>query len=370
MRFVLIGLLYGNGGIQNHTHWLAEGLTAKGHSIDVLTPRPVHDRLGGLPENPHYNIIEYGDAGHVLSLINKMKGEEIEAVVITGTGWKAMGLTLALRRVKRRIFFEVMSGEREGRLDPRSLVHFGFDDIVGQGRPVRETFRKTFGWKKPAEVIPALPEPLEVVAGIPQAEKLSPDPGRRLKLAYFGRLARHKGVDHLIENWDRLAVYAECLDIYGTGEEHDRLAAMIEDKGLSAQIALKGRYPSGQAYVDLLRSYDMTLLPTWGKEGAPLVLLESMACGVPFTANGVGGIPDYANQDCEITDGNLDQFLPLYEKLATRIIQGEADPVRLQQHYTTHFSYQTLVDRWEAYLTTGKVEDWAPTAGQPHEDAA
>ena len=357
MHIVLIGYLHHDGGIQTHSHWLARGLVARGHSVEILTPGPLRGAAPGLPVDPPYAVGEYRGAADLWRLARRPR-LAVDAVVIAGTGWKAMALALAIRPAGKRIFFEVMSGERNAWPDPRDLVHLGFDAIVAQGRGVERAFLRAFGWQRARTVIPALPEPLEVACHIPPA--LPRRTSRKLSLAYFGRLVVYKGAGFLIENWERLARHADRLDIWGAGPAHDEFAAKIAAASLGDRIALKGRYPRGQAYVDLLQSYDRTLLPTWGKEGAPLVLLESMACGVPFVANGVGGIPDYANPQCAVTSGDVAELLTLYDGLAERLRAGGVNTAALQAHYRDRFGYERLVDRWEQFLASP-----LPAAGAP-----
>ena len=279
-----------------------------------------------------------------------MAGGPIDVAVVCGTGWAAMGGVRLNRSIRKRVFFEVMSGEKFSWRDPRSLVHAGYDAIVGQASPVEARFNDEFNWSGPSITIPALPEPLERSTSIPGRAKSDLRPVGELRLAYFGRLAAHKGVDFLVDQWSSLSHYATSLDVWGTGEEFEALTHQIEQLGLSDQIRLCGRYPEGSAYVELLQNYDLKLLPTVGSEGAPLVLLEAMACGLPFIANGVGGIPDYANDDVRITDGNIQDFLPLLEDWIRQHEKGDVDPARLQRHYQTHYAFDVLVDRWEDFF--------------------
>jgi glycosyltransferase involved in cell wall biosynthesis len=257
---------------------------------------------------------------------------------------------LAATRAKK-VFFEVMSGKPIGLRDPRRFVHMGFDAIVGQGNAVAAKFLECFGWRGPTVVIPALPEPLERTVGIaPRVKSAIGD--RPLLAAYFGRLAAHKNVEFLIEHWEEIAGSDGSLDIWGTGPEQEKLASQIIAAGRSEKITLKGRYPQGADYIALMQCYDMTLLATIGDEGAPLVLLESMAAGVPFVANGVGGIGDYSNLDCYITNGNIADFVPMAQTLVNRLRSGDIDTRRLQKHYMSEFSFLRLVDRWDSFLTS------------------
>lgn len=349
MHIILIGYLHNHGGIQTHTHWLAKGLVLRGHSVEVITPGPQRGEPPGLPQGERYEITEYRTLRDVFRLGRKTRPRP-DAVVVAGTGWKAMALAYAIKAPRRRVFFEVMSGQRNARFDPRDMARLGFDAVVAQGSGVARAFAREFSWNRPLVTIPALPEPLEVVADIPEAPKLPHDGEGKLRLAYFSRLIPYKGAGWLIENWNRLSRHADRLDIWGTGPAYDEFTALIYKHSLEHCIVLKGRYPQGQQYIKLLQQYDLTLLPTWGKEGAPLVLLESMACGVPFVANGVGGIPDYANPQSAITSGNLDEFLTIYDDLAARIVRGEIDTLALQDHYLQNFSFERLLDRWEEFL--------------------
>ncbi|RIJ29194.1 glycosyltransferase family 4 protein [Henriciella algicola] len=351
MHIILIGYLHNHGGIQTHTHWLANGLVSRGHSVEAITPGPQRNDPPGLPQNGHYEISEYRTIGDILRIGRKARPRP-DAVVVAGTGWKAMTLAYAIKGARRRVFFEVMSGERNTWLDPRDMARIGFHAMVAQGSGVERAFVREFSWCRPHVTIPALPEPLEVEANIPVAPKLPRGGEGKLRLGYFSRLINYKGAGWLIENWDCLSQHAERLDIWGTGPAHDEFAALINKNGLGDRISLKGRYPRGQEYINLLQRYDLTLLPTWGKEGAPLVLLESMACGVPFVANGVGGIPDYANPQSAITSGKLEEFLLLYNDLAARIGRGEIDGEALQEHYRQNFSFERLVDQWEGFLNS------------------
>lgn len=345
MRITLVGYLHGKGGIQIHTKYLAAGLAERGHSVSVVTPAPRDGHAPFVSDKSHFNIVGYDG---ICSAIASVRGTRPDVAVICGTGYKAMLSVLASRRAKK-VFFEVMSGALTGSLDPRRLVHLGFDAIVGQGNAVAGRFCKEVGWRGPAVVIPALPEPFERTVGIaPRPIKAVED--RPLSTAYFGRLAAHKNVAFLIDNLESIAGPGSRLDIWGTGPEQLKLAARIKAVGLSDRIALRGPYPEGSEYIELMRDYDITLLATIGDEGAPLVLLESMAAGVPFVANGVGGIGDYANPDCAITSGDIDEFVPLAKTLVARLRSGDIDTVRLQAHYNSRFGFDRLVDRWESFL--------------------
>lgn len=350
MSVLLVGYAHGEGGITTHTHWLAYGLALRGHKVRVLSPHPP----AGQPVSPWpdrgYAVHHYGGNGDALRGFAALGQERFDVAVVAGTGWKAMGGVLANRRIRRRIFFEVMSGDAIGRFDPRRLVHAGFDAVVSMALSIEQTFCRDFHWRGKRTIIPALPEPLEQIADIPERGPI--DPPGKLRACYFGRLAAHKGASYLVEQWETLSAHIESLDIHGTGEEYAVIEGRIRDRGLGDRIRLHGRYPDGQGYVDLLRQYDVLLLPTTGQEGAPLVLLEAMACGTPFVVNGMGGAAHYANRDCRITSGDIAEFLPAVTDFAAAVAKGDIDGSRLQRHYHRVFSFEVLVGQWESYFDT------------------
>lgn len=347
MKILLVGYMFGRGGIQTHTHYLAVGLCERGHQVTVVTPAPVSPKHLELRTDGQYALHVYGGIADV------MRGFGLpphDTAVVCGTGWKAMAGVLALPRGCRRVFFEVMSGARLRLLDPRIMIHLGFDAIVGQGTAVEGRFIEAFGWAGTSSTIPALPEPLERTCNIHARVSRRPDDRSPVRFVYFGRLAAHKGVALLIDRWNEYAPLGSTLDIFGSGPEESALAKRIARAGLGQSIRLCGRYPDGQEYVDLTKTFDLKLLPTVGDEGAPLVLLEAMACGLPFVANGVGGIPDYANPDCAITSGDVGEFIPALRDMVARLQRGEIDNLRLQDFYLKGFSFEGLVDRWESFL--------------------
>ncbi|MEM9153690.1 MAG: glycosyltransferase family 4 protein [Cyanobacteria bacterium P01_F01_bin.33] len=346
MNVLLFGYCHGQGGIQTHTKNLTEGLRERGHKVSVISPQPMaaHEEVDLCQD-----VSEYQQSySSFFELVRLVRSRHVDVAVVTGTGWLTMAGALLLPRPCRRVFFEVMSGARNRNFDPRSLVHFGFDAVVGQGSPVTRRFIDEFGWRDATATIPALPEPLERRTSIPRQN--SRDVSEGVRFAHFGRLAAHKNVRLLVDRFKDYAPDGSTLDIWGEGPDLDLIARSISQNGLNNHITLRGRYPDGQAYVELLQSYDLKLLPTVGEEGAPLVLLEAMACGLPFVANGVGGIPDYTNPDCVVTDGDIRNFVSAVTTMVHRLQSGNINQSRLQRCYDASFRFTRLVDRWEGLL--------------------
>ncbi len=324
-------------------HVGAAGKVRKGENDDLV-------RAGAeivyLPERAEI----LGKLREAVRLIRKVRRFRPDVLLGTGLSWHLGLLGMALPSRVRKIFYEGMSGESFGRKDPRWLVRWFFGEVIGQSPRVAETFAREFGWRKKLSAIPAFPEPLELTATLHVARKRTVILGS-MRAGFFSRLVEGKQAFWLVRQWDKLKNLVSALDIHGAGPEQAQIEAFIEANGLGDQVRCMGPYPSGQAYADLLSSYDVTLLPTIFPEGAPLVLLESMACGVPFVANGVGGIPDYAadNPDC-IVVSEQGEFLGGVRRMAEALARGDTDQSRLQRFYLERYSNAALARLWLAYV--------------------
>ncbi len=105
-----------------------------------------------------------------------------------------------------------------------------------------------------------------------------------------------KGLDILIEAFARSsrarrAPFTGLL--IGEGPLRSSLEAQIARLGLGGRVRLLGPRPHHQL-PDWYRAADLFVLPS-RSEGVPIVLLESAACGTPFVASRVGGIPEIAH---------------------------------------------------------------------------
>lgn len=356
MKILLAGNLIGQGGIQSHLKWLSKALGEEGLEVMILSLTTPKESDHNLPE---FSTIEESNIWIVYCNSSKWRRmTEMTAIIkkfspdvylAVGTGWNLFIPPLLSRVKTRKIFHEVMSGVPNGVRDSRWIVRWFFNEVIGQSPTVAKSFAECFGWKKALIAIPAMPEPLELTAYLPQIVSKKVELGKA-KAALFSRLVPHKQAFWLVQQWDLLKDFLGELHIHGSGPEESLIREYIADQKIGDRVKCFGRYPEGQAYVDLLSSYDLTLLPTIGAEGAPLVLLESMACGVPFVAYGVGGIPDYDNPNVLIVPPQSNEFVSSIKSMASKLSQGQIDQKQLQNFYFQNYSYSILKKLWLSYF--------------------
>lgn len=113
-------------------------------------------------------------------------------------------------------------------------------------------------------------------------------------LLFIGNLVPVKGIAVLIEAIAQLKDEEPCLRLHivGQGPLRADLERRARQAGLGDRVSFTGALPQTQL-PDWYRAADCLVLPSHS-EGVPNVLLEASACGTPWVASDVGGIPEIA----------------------------------------------------------------------------
>lgn len=100
---------------------------------------------------------------------------------------------------------------------------------------------------------------------------------------YLGRLSPEKGLAELLQGWpDHVG-----LVVVGDGPERDRL-----ERSAPPSVEFRGNLPPGSIGSVLARARALVVPSTW-HEGAPRVVVEAFAAGVPVLASDIGGLPEF-----------------------------------------------------------------------------
>jgi glycosyltransferase involved in cell wall biosynthesis len=111
-------------------------------------------------------------------------------------------------------------------------------------------------------------------------------------IVFVGNVLLSKGAGVLVEACGGLAargVEFRCY-VVGRGADDAAVRRSVERLGLADRVTLTGPRPQGDL-PDWYRAADVVSLPSYS-EGIPNVLREALACGRPFVATRVGGIPE------------------------------------------------------------------------------
>lgn len=145
-------------------------------------------------------------------------------------------------------------------------------------------------------------------------------------ILFVGSLLLSKGAAVLIEACRTLlnrGLRIRC-HLVGNGCDEPRLRSLVARSGLDRQFAFQGTIPQTNL-CDWYRASDLVALPSYS-EGVPNVLREAMACGRPFVATRVGGIPEIAHPSFSrlVEPGKA-------EELADAIAELLAQPLTVDQ---------------------------------------
>ena len=115
-------------------------------------------------------------------------------------------------------------------------------------------------------------------------------------LLFVGNLVPVKGIDILLSACQQLLARQDDwrLHLIGAGPLESSLKQLAVSSGLGERVIFHGPI-AHQELPDWFRAADLFVLAS-RSEGVPNVLLEAAACGLPFVASRVGGIPEIASQ--------------------------------------------------------------------------
>ncbi len=184
-------------------------------------------------------------------------------------------------------------------------------------------------------------------------------PDQRLQLACLGRLDRQKGIYRLLDYWPRLDIGLAALTFYGHGPEEKNLHREIRKRGLQDQVRLGGRWDSTAELSQILDRTHL-LLHASEVEGLSMVLLGSMAQGVPFVGSNVGATLELArhNPDVSVVALLEEPFIEAVHSMVRRLRAGEIDGRRLQEYHRRNYGYAILARGWAEALL--EPDSWIP----------
>lgn len=167
------------------------------------------------------------------------------------------------------------------------------------------------------------------------------------KVISVGRLTEQKGYDFLIEAWAIIKNKKSdwTLEIYGEGDLYNELFQQIKDSQLENHVFLKGQ--TNQVQEKILESSIFALSSRY--EGFPMVLLESMACGVPVVSFDceTGPAEIIEHNDCGILVENRNvlklagALLTMMDDKDLRKKRGEIAKIK-----SANFSKSKIINQW------------------------
>lgn len=174
-----------------------------------------------------------------------------------------------------------------------------------------------------------------------------------------GRLDYQKGFDRLIQAWEYInksGLYSDWrLDIFGQGEWKEMLQEMVQAKNLSVSVHLNSPVKTiGEEYVN-----SSLLVMSSNYEGFPMVMIESMAIGLPVVAFDFKCGPRDIISDGEngllVPNGDIHGLAGAMMKLMGDYELRRRMSVKARQVVDT-YSEKAVMDKWVRLFTSLAVK--------------
>ncbi len=342
MKILLISVttpFHARGGFENVIWWLAKNLAARGHEVHLVTERlSWQKKMDQRPEidgihlhyvgmyyyrRQWYPILFYLESSWVIrALVRKYHFD-----IIHSNQAAIYGYILCTRAKDRPPIVLTAHGTQQTELEAN--LTRSIKSLVGILRfaPLYPIERKVF---RSADKILPINKWVETkilsIERVPQnriqivyngIDDTFFQPGyedlnvKHLahRILYLGAVVEAKGVLVLAKAFQ--GILNQCpdahLDIAGDGILIQDLKRYFRDTGNHSKVTIHGRVSNEKAR-ELYQKATVFCLPSLRKEGLPLTILESWACGTPVIASRIGGIPAIIAHDKNgllISPGNM-----------------------------------------------------------------
>lgn len=171
-----------------------------------------------------------------------------------------------------------------------------------------------------------------------------PRPSRRAhprpRIGYVGGLAWQKGVDVLIEAFNRLPDDAADLVIYGDPRPFPDYARRLTSLARHPRIRFLGPF-AAERRTELMADLDLVVVPSVWPETSNLVVQEAFAAGTPVVASRLGALADRVRDGVDgrlVARGDADALAVVLHDLTSdplalvRLREGVRPPRSLDDH--------------------------------------
>ena len=141
-----------------------------------------------------------------------------------------------------------------------------------------------------------LPNVVDTEVYVPLPSKMHNEKKRFIHISCFED--RSKNISGLLRTISKLALLRndfECIMV-GEGIDLEKMKDLAADLGLNDTLVRFTGLLENENLVDAYQNADFMVMFS-NYENMPVVISESLSCGIPVLATSVGGIPEYINRD-------------------------------------------------------------------------
>ncbi|MDX2064244.1 MAG: glycosyltransferase family 4 protein [Fimbriimonadaceae bacterium] len=280
--------LYDWGGIERYVHFLANGLRARGHAVDIA--RPAESPLAARHLGYDISLARKFDLtalGKYLKLFGAHRYDVVHAHF--SPDFTVPAIAAKLRRQPVRVMTRHVALPWSRR--KASIYHRLWPHII----PVSNAVQRHL-------VAAGIPESSMIVAkaGCPSMEPNQTRQSTRHELGIgerefavgsFSRLKKEKGIDVFLRARPRASGVHGY--IYGEGEHGEELARLSSFLRVASQVSFIGRVEDVSNH---MHAMDAVVIPSVWEEAFPYAALEALSVGTLVIASNVGGLPEIVTE--------------------------------------------------------------------------
>jgi glycosyltransferase involved in cell wall biosynthesis len=357
------------GGPASHAPEVADYLTERGHSVEVVTTAAAPPAPAAYPVHWVSRAIPKGLIHLRTAALVRRRAARADVVYTTGMFGRSFAgsaaahrpyvvkLTAdpAFERARRRGIVEgdVDSFQRSARGLRTAALRFARDAELRRAAhvfcPSSYLRDLALSWGVPAEHVSVLPNPFPALPDLPSRDELRATLGLDGRLLVFaGRLSEQKSLDVALAALER--VEGVTLAIAGDGDRRAPLERCAAELGVTDRVRFLGAQPRRRV-LELFRAADAALLSSsW--ENFPHTVVEALAVGTPVLATRVGGVAEIVHDGENgllVPAGDRDALAEIIRRffgddvLRGRLRSAAADSVRA-------FDRETVFSRLEHVL--------------------
>jgi glycosyltransferase involved in cell wall biosynthesis len=184
------------------------------------------------------------------------------------------------------------------------------------------------------------------------------NPNSLIRIGYLGRYDKNKGIIELLNIFKELSLNDNnlTLSFFGNhGDAKEELLNLVDKMKLENKVKVKEGWNNEAEYEKILNNVDFVVLPS-RSDGLPLILLESMAFGIPFVATNVGAISVLSenNPNVIIVENNYASIKNGLLKMIEKLRNNEINHNNLRKYYYSNFGSDIILNKWNTIFNSKK----------------
>lgn len=180
-------------------------------------------------------------------------------------------------------------------------------------------------------------------------------------ILYVGRISAEKGVQNLLEAWQRINDKKDMkLIIVGDGQEKEHLFKLYADK----TVQFVGNQPT-QKVLDYMEHAKYLIVPSIWYEGFPMTIVEAYSVGTPVICSEIGSLQEVVQHEVTGFHFQHDNIRDIQRVISEALNYKNYSSMRkkvidvFHHNYTEEINYKLLTDIYKSVIKEKNDECFA-----------